>query len=288
MLQADEKVQVTAEAGEWRWVKTEDGREGFVSASVLEELRRPKVVVKPQCIFAEDFVPWPKLQVLLEKYDYNLKREHLGIASDTSGYEEHEEDDEFTIAMYKQFGLRIERCWVKVENVPNCHVFLGSLNHANNSPLHRRPRLTWSGKCTDGVVSGKGAVNVRKGTSAPLERWFGSILYEPGAGFKVFFVQGKRHEDVLLVREGTILREERGRFVMGERQGLWVRSERQEYDVMDEYLVNYVDGRRHGDCTYRMTAYFCKLPCAVSTKVYKDTYRRNELVGGDGHCRGVW
>ena len=37
VLQAEEKVRVTAEAGEWMWVGTEDGREGFVRASALKE-----------------------------------------------------------------------------------------------------------------------------------------------------------------------------------------------------------------------------------------------------------
>ena len=198
MLRADEKVQVTAEAGEWRWVKKEDGREGFVSASVLEELRRPKVVVKPQCIFAEDFVPWPKLQVLLKKYNYNLKREHLGIASDTSGYEEHEEDDEFTIAMYKRTGLRLERCWVKIDNVPNCYVFLGSLNELHFPAFIpqsiRRPRINWSGKCTDSVVSGEGTMGVNP--------WHGQRGFtEPN--LKAFFAQGKRHEEIHDVYPGS-------------------------------------------------------------------------------------
>lgn len=39
-LGADEKVRVTAEAGEWAWIETEDGRKGFLQRAGLKEERQ--------------------------------------------------------------------------------------------------------------------------------------------------------------------------------------------------------------------------------------------------------
>ena len=101
---------------------------GSVQTAALKKAAKPKIVTKPQCVFGEDLLPFQELKKKSRSYRaHTFTFQHLGIPRNTLGYVE-DEKDKYVIEMYERYGLRLEKCWLKVDNIPNCHYYRGAIS----------------------------------------------------------------------------------------------------------------------------------------------------------------
>ena len=205
-------------------------------------------MTEPKCIYGEDFLSKDERFRLarqwdnFENADFEIIQKSKSHFAKIGGTEEYyvNDEDRIVVDAYKRFGLRVEKCWVAVDNIPNCYYYIGALRGDDSilssyySPYHvPRRKFDWSEQCVDGLVSGEGTLT--------FNRW----------EFEGKFVQGKRNGKVFYdsVRE----RSSEGEYIMGLKEGKWTIHDRYG-NILQK--VNYSKGRFDGDCEYIYIQYY--------------------------------
>ena len=206
-LSTGDKVKVKAEAGEWTLVETSGGGTGFVQKSALKVAA---IVTEPKCVFGPEIFSRSEINPWYQK---------------GQGRSVYEVDKE----IFKS-GVRYNDCWQEVANKPGCYMFQGVRFTARidsgaypNAADVTRPSISWSGKCVNGVVQGKGDMAYK------VPGW--QIWTEKN----MVFVDGKRHERVSNTHY-------EGEWVKGLKQGKWITN----HPNGNRDIYNYLDGVPHG------------------------------------------